>query len=159
MTIKEYIIEECGSVANLDAMEIALKMVFKCYDINNKITEDVKKAIDTVLYYEFYKMWIEIGMSPERIEKYGTVYPFNEEMLEMLEMEDREKVLLQEWLKLGFTKEKAEELTKLSMTGDNMADILTEDVVKNLSDAMKKYEIDNENMELIDRFNQVKIER
>lgn len=65
--------------------------------------------------------------------------------------------MVDEFRKMGYTEEQCQELEKLSaISDDGIADIDDHDAEKILSDAMKKYQIDKDEIDkIIDDFNQV----
>lgn len=61
------------------------------------------------------------------------------------------------WKKMGYTEEQCQELEKLSAIGDNgMSDIDVYDAEKILSNTMKKYQLDKDEVaRIIDEFNKI----
>ena len=68
--------------------------------------------------------------------------------------------MVDEFKKMEYTEEQCQELEKLSAFGDSMHDIDVHDAEKMLSDAMKKYHLDKDEVDrIIDEANKTKLEK
>lgn len=68
--------------------------------------------------------------------------------------------MVDEFKKMGYTEKQCQELEKLSAFGDSMRDIDVHDAEKMLSDAMKKYYLDKDEVDrIIDEVNKTKLEK
>ena len=56
---------------------------------------------------------------------------------------------IEDWKKLGYSDEQAKELERLSHIGDDIGDIDTHVVSQTLSEVMKKYQLDKNEVERI----------